>query len=143
MSKMNIARVLIGGCLAGIVMNIGEAALHGAVLGREAEALYKGCNVPAPNPASTLPMLVSMTFIVGIVSVWLYAAISPRFGLGAKTAVLAGLVVWVLAHVWSGVYLGAGYSGLVTPGLAWIPVGWGLVEAVLGTLVGSLAYKER
>jgi len=61
---------------------------------------------------------------------------------GAKTALCAGLAVFVLAHLWSGVYLGAGFAGLITPKLAFLPVAWGLLEAPIGTLVGAWLYRE-
>jgi hypothetical protein len=48
----------------------------------------------------------------------------------------------VFAHLWSGVYLGCGFPGLITPKLAWLPVAWGLVEAPVGTLAGAWLYKE-
>src|SRR5689334_12746178 len=108
MSKMNTARILIGGAVAGLIMNISEAGLHAAVLGDDASQLYKRLNLPLPNPAATLPILIATTLLLGFVAVWLYAAIRPRFGPGPKTAVIAGLVVWVLSHLWSGVYLANG-----------------------------------
>jgi hypothetical protein len=49
----------------------------------------------------------------------------------------------MLAHLWSGIYLGAGYAGIITTKLAWIPVVWGFAEAILATLVGAAFYKER
>ena len=98
--------------------------------------------VPQLGQAWQLPALVAMTFVLGVASVWLYAAIRPRFGPGATTALAAGLAVWVIAHLWSGVYLGAGFAGLITPRLAWLPVVWGLVEAPLGTLAGAWLYRE-
>ena len=143
MSKMNVPRILAGGIVSGVVMNVGEAALHGGVLGQDTETLYKTLHAPLPNPAATIPLLVSMTFLLGLVSIWLVAVLSPQFGGKVKTALVAGLVVWILSHVWSGVYLAAGYSGIMTPKLAWVPVAWGLFEATLGTLAGAALYKER
>jgi hypothetical protein len=140
MGRINWTRVVVGGLLAGLVMNVSEAALHGGALGADAEALFKSYNVtPAPI---NLVALVVMTFVVGIAAVWLYAAIRPRFGPGPRTAICAGLAVWVFAHLWSGVYLGCGFPGLITPRLAWLPVVWGLVEAPLGTLAGAWLYRE-
>lgn len=141
MGHINWGRVIGGGLLAGLVMNIGEAVLHGAVLGEDAVNLYKALNLAQPDP-SNLVKLIVMTFVLGITSVWLYAAIRPRYGAGPMTAICAGLAVWVFAHLWSGVYLGVGFAGLVTPKLAWLPVAWGLVEAPLGTLAGAWLYKE-
>jgi hypothetical protein len=58
------------------------------------------------------------------------------------TAVIAGLAVFVIAHLWSGIYLGMGFYGLITPKLAFLPILWGLVEAPLATVVGAWLYKE-
>jgi hypothetical protein len=139
---INLKRVVLGGLAAGFVMNAGEAALHGGLLGAEAAAQFKKFGVSDTPAGWQLPALIAMTFVLGVASVWLYAAIRPRFGAGVKTAVVAGLAVWVIAHLWSGVYLGAGFTGLISAKLAWIPVAWGLVEAPLGTLVGAWIYKE-
>jgi hypothetical protein len=139
---INWGRIVLGGLAAGLVMNVGEAALHGGILGADAARQLKAFGLPETQQPWQLPALVAMTFVLGIASVWLYAAIRPRYGAGAKTAACAGLAVWVLAHLWSGVYLGAGYASFVTPRLAFLPVAWGLIEAPLGTLVGAWLYRE-
>ena len=142
MGQINWGRVIPGGLLAGLVMNIGEAALHGGVLGRDVAELFKARGVPATGEPWQLASLVGVTFVLGVAAVWLYAAIRPRYGPGPRTALCAGLAVWVLAHLWSGVYLAAGFGGLITERLAWLPVAWGLLEAPLGTLAGAWLYKE-
>src|SRR5690242_11197651 len=100
---MNTPRILVGGLVAGLVMNFGEAALHAGVLGADTETLYKSAGAAFPNPAVTMPLLIGTTFLLGIVSIWLHAALLPLFDSRVKTAFIAGLVVWFLAHVWSGV----------------------------------------
>lgn len=142
MGQLNWRRIILGGLLAGLVMNISEAALHGVMLGEDDLALFKSLNISeSPHPAQ-LMALIGMTFLLGMAAVWLYAAIRPRFGPVPKTALIAGLAVWVLAHLWSGVYLGAGYAGVFTLKQAWLPVVWGLFEAPLGSLAGAWLYKE-
>jgi hypothetical protein len=142
MTSINWGRVLLGGLLAGLVMNVSEAALHGGMLGADSLALFRKYGVPdTPQPIYLISLIV-MTFVLGIASVWLYAAIRPRFGPGAATAVCAGLAVWVMAHVWSGIYLWAGFAGLIPAKLALLPIAWGLVEAPLGTVAGAWLYKE-
>ena len=133
MTGVRWSRVLAGGLLAGLVMNAGEAALHAGVLGEDARQLLARYQVPEPASAVPIVSLIAMTFVLGIASVWLYAAIRPRYGAGVRTALIAGLAVWVLAHLWSGIYLGMGFMGLITPRLAFLPIAWGLVEATLGT----------
>jgi hypothetical protein len=142
MTSINWGRVLLGGLLAGLVMNVSEAALHGGMLGADSLALFRKYGGPdTPQPIYLISLIV-MTFVLGIASVWLYAAIRPRFGPGAATAVCAGLAVWVMAHVWSGIYLWAGFAGLIPAKLALLPIAWGLVEAPLGTVAGAWLYKE-
>jgi hypothetical protein len=140
--SINWTRVLLGGLLAGLIMNASEAALHGGVLGAESLAFFERLGgSTTPNPVYLVSLIV-MTFVLGIAAVWLYAAIRPRFGPGAGTAIRAGLAVWVLAHLWSGIYLWAGFAGLIPTKMALLPVAWGLVEAPLGTLAGAWLYKE-
>ena len=143
MSKIKLRPLLASGLIAGVVMNVGEAGLHGGILGTDAEELYKTLNAPPPNPAQTIPLLVGMTFLMGIIAMWLYGALYSRFENRVRSALSAGVVVWLLAHLWSGVYLGAGYSGIVTPRLAWIPVAWGFFEAIVAVFAGSLVYRDR
>ena len=45
---------------------------------------------------SDIGIFVAMTFVLGILLVWLYAAIRSRYGPGPKAAVVAGLFGWVL-----------------------------------------------
>jgi hypothetical protein len=128
--------------LAGLVMNASEAALHGGMLGEDARQLFARYHVLDSTSPVPMVSLIAMTFVLGIASVWLYAAIRPRYGAGVRTAAIAGLAVWVIAHVWSGIYLGMGFMGLITPRLAFLPIAWGLVEAPLGTIVGASVYQE-
>ena len=143
MPQMNTARILLGGLIAGLIMNGSEAALHAAILGDETGLLYEKLGIGIPGTAGNLILLISATFLLGTVAVWLCAAMRPRFGAGARTALIAGITVWLLSHLWSGVYLGAGYAGIITPKLAWVPVAWGLLEAPLATLAGAAFYKEH
>ena len=77
----------------------------------------------------------------GIVLIWVYAAIRPRFGAGAKTAVLAGLAVWVvgglvpnLSFMW--------FGGLFSRHLTAYTTAGALVEIVVGAIAGAALYKE-
>lgn len=144
MAKINMVRVIIGGLVAGLIMNISEFMLHGGVLAQEGARLMEdrkklGFNVQ-PDPTE-LTWLVAITFVLGFLAVWTYAAIRPRFGPGPKTAICAGLAVWAMSYLYSGVYLHAGIT-IVPAKLTWLPVAWGLVEVPLATLVGAWLYKE-
>lgn len=143
MNKINGTQVVVGGLVAGLVMNVFEAALHGGVLAGDAEALLSKYQVAPPQSAVPIVSLIAMTFVLGIASVWLYAAIRPRYGAGLRTAMIAGVAVWVMAHLWSGLYLGMGIGGLIPGRLAYLPIAWGLLEAPVGTLAGAWFYTEQ
>ena len=89
MGRINVGRVLLGGLLAGLVINISETILNVVVAGQAMEDGTGARNLP-PVGGSAIGGFVVITFLVGIVTVWLYAAIRPRFGPGPGTAVIAG-----------------------------------------------------
>jgi hypothetical protein len=139
MSKINVGRVILGGLLAGLVVNISETILNLAVVASDMEAALRQRNLP---PLGMQPIIgfVVLAFLLGIATIWLYAAIRPRFGAGARTAVIAGVAVWFFAYVYSGV--GMTLMSFLPAGLMTLTLAWGLVEIVLGALAGAWVYRE-
>jgi hypothetical protein len=144
MGQINLARVVAGGLLAGLIMNISEFVLHAVVLAPEGERLleeWKTLGIAGDPEPILLLWLVLATFGLGLVAVWIYAAIRPRLGPGPATAVCAGLVVWALSYLYAAVYVHAGVT--VYPAkLTWLPVVWSLIEVPVATLAGSWLYRE-
>ncbi len=139
MSRVNMARVLLGGLVAGLLINIGEFLLNEVVLAEEIRAAMVGFNLPEPD-GGAITLFLFLGFGVGLTAVWLYAAIRPRYGAGAKTALCAGSAVWFLA---------CAYPGVAFAALGFFPVGetvfvliWQLAEFSLGTLAGAWLYQE-
>ncbi len=139
MSAINMKRVILGGLVAGLVINVSETILNVPVLGSEMEAALVKLNLP-PVGGSAIATFVVMSFVLGVVLVWLYAAIRPRFGPGPKTAVIAGLAVWFLAYCYGSLAMGA--MGLFGTGLLTISTIWGLVEMLVAAQVGGWLYSE-
>jgi hypothetical protein len=139
MASINIKGVVAGGLLAGLIIDISESILNIPVLGAQMEEAMKARNVP---PMGTGPIVVFLIggFILGLLLVWLYAAIRPRLGAGPRTAVIAAFVFWFLAYFWPS--LGSGLTGLVPMKLLSVGVVWGLVEVILAALAGAAIYKE-
>lgn len=141
MSKINVGKVLLGGLLAGVVLNIGEFILNGVLL---ADAMKQdfaklGLGDPATNP-TFLVRVVGITFVLGIAIVYLYAAIRPRFGAGWKTAACAGVIAWFFVYLYCGyVYVAL---GVVSMKVYLIALVWGIVEFAVGAIVGAFFYKE-
>ena len=139
MGKINVGRVIVGGLLAGVVMNIGEFILNEPILGDQWTAAMAALNKP-PISGSMIVWFILQTFVIGIGLTWLYAAMRPRFGAGPKTAVWAGLAVWFFA-----ILCGFGSTailGLFPGKLVGIVLVWDLIEVPLATLAGAWLYKE-
>jgi hypothetical protein len=139
MGKVNVGRVLLGGIVAGLIMNIGEFVLNDMVLGEHMKTFFASHNFKEPG-GSFIAVAVGGTFVLGIVIVWLYALIRPRCGAGPKTAIIAALIVWFATYLYSGSINGLLFGIPLNTML--IVCAWGLVEYILGTLVGAALYKE-
>jgi hypothetical protein len=139
---MKAARVVAGGLLAGLVLNVGEAALHGAVLAEPTAAAMAALGRTDASSAAGLTALIGITFLQGVLGMWLYALVVQDGMKRGPAAVAAGLTVWVLSAVYAGVYFGAGFPNLLPSSLVWIPVAWDLVEYPLAIFIGALAYRE-
>jgi hypothetical protein len=142
--KINTARVILGGLIAGLVMNASEAFLHAGVLGADGAKLlddWKRLGLEPDIRPSLVFWLIGITFVLGILAVWTYAAIRPRFGAGPKTAICAGLAVWAMSYLYAAVYIDAGIV-VWPPKLTWLPAAWGLVEIPVATLLGAWVYRE-
>jgi hypothetical protein len=96
MGKTNIARVILGGLLAGLIINIFEYVLNGVVFASQWDAFMKALGRQMRPGA--IPFFVVSTFVAGIGVVWLYAAARPRLGPGPKTAALTGFAYWFFAY---------------------------------------------
>jgi len=80
---MNWARILLGGLAAGLVMLVSQIVLHTVVLadqGRELVADWATRGLDASAALEPSIPLTGAIFLLGLVSVWVYAAIRPRFG---------------------------------------------------------------
>jgi hypothetical protein len=139
MGKINFGRVLLGGLVAGIVLNIGEYLLNDKVFGTQMKEYFAKHNFPTPD-GKAIAVAVVMTFVLGIVIVLGYAAIRPRFGPGPKTAVIAALFAWFGIYVFNNI-LGAAF-GFVPISFLPIALVWGLVEYSIAALIGSWLYQE-
>ncbi len=139
MSNINFGRVLLGGLVAGLILNIGEFVLNEKVLAAEMKDFFAKHNFHEPG-TNFIATAIALTFLLGIVIVLGYAAIRPRFGAGPKTAIIAALFAWFGVYFYSGVIQGMLFG--TTIGTTVIILAWGLVEYIAGALVGAWLYKE-
>jgi hypothetical protein len=136
MSKINWPRVLGCGLLAGIVWII-LGALVTALLGRDFAAQPNN-HLAKPTPGFVL-FNVLLDLLEGISILWLYAAIRPRYGAGAKTAVIAAFAWWFIVSLGDATWCSFGFFSPRTV----IPLMAGTLPAlILATLVGARLYRE-
>lgn len=140
MAQLNSSRVVVGGLAAGLVMNIIDATTNGFLLGArwkaETEALNPGLIAKAES--GTLGWVL-VDFILGILTVWVYAAIRPRLGPGPRTALMAAFIIWLAAHAAYASYAFMGYYSWSLVGASTVG---GLVAALAGGYVGARLYRE-
>jgi hypothetical protein len=139
MGRINLGRVLLGGIVAGIIIDIIEFVLNAIVLADRWTAINAAHNLP-PFTTNAIIVFNIIGLVTGIAAVWAYAAIRPRFGEGPATAIIAALLIWVVGYLLPDA--GNAVIGLFPMSLAVILVGVGLVEIVIATLAGAFIYKE-
>ncbi len=49
MNKINFGLVLLGGIVAGVILNLGEMALNGKILATQMTDFFKRCGFPEPG----------------------------------------------------------------------------------------------
>lgn len=140
MTHTNRGRVLIGGLVAGVVINVVEYVTNGVVLKDGWAQAMQALGRPSVLPPSAIVMFNLWGFLLGIGAVWLYAAIRPRYGSGPSTALRAAAATWVLA-----IFLGDLTFfplGLFPARLVMISSVVELAELIAATLAGAWLYKE-
>jgi hypothetical protein len=139
MGKINLKGVIIGGLVAGVVLNIIDYILFGVVLKDDMAAAMQAINKP-PMASNVILWFVFLDFLYGIFLVWLYAAIRPRFGAGPGTAIKAGLISWVVSGLFHALFEGP--MGTMPQNLIVIPTLVALVQQPLAVVVGAKLYTE-
>jgi hypothetical protein len=136
---INVKRVLTGGLLAGVII-VASAVLMVPAVGDQMDKALEARNLPAMGRGA-MAFFVLVSLSLGVVLVWLYAAVRPRFGPGPRTAALVSLLVWFLAYFLANAANVA--YGFMPVRLTVIGTAWGLVELLVAGLVGARLYAEE
>jgi hypothetical protein len=140
MSGINMAKVIIGGLVAGVVLNAINFVVNGLMLGSQWQAATVARGVdPAAIENSMLAGWITSGFLLGVAIVWIYAAIRPRFGPGPTTAACAGLVAWAISHV---AYFSLAFTGMYPTGVVVMSTLGGLVSYLAAAYIGGRLYTE-
>ena len=140
---INTKKVVVGGLVAGVVMNVCDFTLNmmlGDQMKASANAFKEGLgDAMATMDSTTMTGYIIMDFVIGMLIAYMYAAMRPRFGAGAKTAIIAALILWIFGSIMTTNYL---VMGLMTKGL-WITFGIAyLICLVVAALAAGALYSE-
>ena len=140
---INTGKVIVGGLVAGLVMNVSGFVVQGMMLGprmmAEMAAVAPSLANMQPGAGQIAGRVVS-AFVVGIMLVWIYVAIRPRFGPGPKTAMISAAVVWIFGFLF---YLDWLYVGMMTPATYAIVSFAMIVTLAIAAWLGAMLYKEE
>lgn len=139
MGKIDMQKVLIGGLVAGVVLNVVDFVMFGIVLKDQMAAAMQALGKP-PMSNAQIPWFVFLDFVAGVFLVWLYAAMRPRFGAGPATAVKAGLAGWFLGSLLVTLFMWP--MALMPHNLMIITTVVALVQWPLAVVVGAKFYTE-
>ena len=140
MGKINWGRVVGGGLLAGLVLNVVDFLTYGVWLKPDLAAAMTALGKQPGALDSAIPLFVALDFVYGIGLLWVYAAIRPRFGAGVNTAVIAGLAVWFfigLLHA-----IGDAPMGFMPQRVMVIGTIVSLIALSVASVAGAYVYKE-
>src|SRR6267378_5781972 len=132
MGKINMQKVLIGGLIAGVVLNV-------MLLKAQMAAAMQAVGKP-PMTNAQIPWFVVLDFVAGVFLVWLYAAIRPRFGAGPATAAKAGFAAWFVGLLLVNLFMWPMH--LYPANLTIITTVVALIEWPLATVIGAKFYVE-
>jgi hypothetical protein len=137
MASINTGRVISGGLLAGLVANVCDTTWGMTVMQADMADMARRLGM---DPGAMMSMSIALPwilvdFILGLVVVWTYASMRPRFGPGPKTALLAAMVSYVsstavvfgfanMGMMSSGAFMRGSLTAVVTFGLAGLAGGW-------------------
>jgi hypothetical protein len=141
MGKTNWMRVLLGGLLAGVAMVILAFTTMEIYLSKLWYSALEALGHPVQDTIGFITFGIVFNLVIGILAVWLYSAIRPRYGAGSKTAVIAALAVWILSGL-SFAAISASF-GLFPTNLLVIDELTDLAIKVVATLAGAWVYKEQ
>jgi hypothetical protein len=140
MGRMNWSRIILGGLVASLVMVV-LAILNMEMF--QQTWLNAALELLGPRTDADwwrfFAALAFLCVVGGVLSVWLYAAIRPRYGPGPKTAAFVGVAMFLLTSAVDLFWASTGFvptQGMIVPLLAWLPI------LIVVAMAGAWIYKE-
>ncbi len=135
---MNIKKLIKAGLIAAFLIIL-CAMLLVPIVGSDMDIALSKLHLPSLS-VGAMVYFFFVSISLGLILMWLYVALLPRFKRRVKTAVIASLVVWFLAYFLANVSMVA--YGFMPIKLTIIGTLWGLIELLVASLIASLFYSE-
>lgn len=139
MGGINLVRVLIGGIVAGVVAIAGDYLVNQVILVEDGTQLVQRLNLDREQVEASGTTWMIVDVLYGILLVFAYAAMRPRFGPGPRTAIISALTLYLAITV---VLMGFMSMGMFVPDAFMRSAGLQLVIALAASLAGAALYKE-
>jgi len=142
MARINLARVIIGGIVAAVILFVAGFIIHGALLGADWMAWQQAGHMPlALSHGEAIVIWIVLSLVNGLTGVWIYAGIRPRYGAGASTALIAGFMLWLAGGLAAAL---AQYAlGNVPHKIVWVGAIGGLIADLIAIVAGAYFYTEE
>ena len=139
---INTGKVVVGGLVAGLIMNATGFLIQGMMLGPRmmGEMVAAAPTLAGKGEdAMTMAARVISSFVIGIMLVWMYAAMRPRFGPGPQTAMISAFIVWLFGFLF---YIDWLFLGMMTAATYAMMSAAMIVSLAIASWVGCMLYKE-
>jgi hypothetical protein len=142
MKRINYARVLLGGVVAGVLLFVADGFIHSKLLQEHWMAAVKaaGRSVEAEEHGSDMLYFAAFELLRGLALAWVYAVFRTHYGPGPKTAICSALTLW--AVMFPIFFLQEVPLGFYSTTLMTLWALYELIPSVVAGLVAGALYKE-
>lgn len=139
MGRINAGRLILGGLAAGVVANVLDYVIGTYLLQTQMGDMIQRLNLPVDAVEGAMVTWIVVDLIWGLLLVFAYVGMRPRFGPGPKTAVIAGVTLWLAVTI---MFAGLMSIGVFTQQAFIKQSALYLVSTMIASLVGASLYKE-
>lgn len=139
MRQINMKRVIGGGLLAALIINVSETILNVPVLGERMAEVMKVTGMQ-PAPTGLFIMVLLWSVFTGLLGVWFYALVRPTLGKGPFTAIKIGILIWFFSYLFVALMMFA--ETLFPVDMIWMILVWRLFEMPIAIVAGAAIYKD-
>ena len=142
MTKINFARLFVGGLIASVLLFVSDGFLHEQLFKHYWDYLYQGLGAKPPETPHAMAMVYFFIFELGrgFGAILVYALMRPFYGAGPRTAVLSAIAAWLAFSVTAPAeFIPLGFYGR----RLWVFVAVAqLVTSVATNLLAAWIYRE-